>query len=67
MTSIVQQDPRAKRTAIDNTSIEDKRLSWDCKGLLLFLTSRPEGEEIDLDPEGTQIEALAAFDKEVLG
>jgi hypothetical protein len=52
--SILRKKKRARFTTIDNTSIEDERLRWDCKGLLLYLLSKPDGWTINRDHLASQ-------------
>lgn len=45
--SILRNLNRERFTVIDNELLEDATLSWDAKGLLTFLLSKPDGWEIN--------------------
>jgi hypothetical protein len=45
--SILRNPGRARFTVVDNSLLEDERLSWGAKGLLTYLLSKPDGWEIN--------------------
>lgn len=41
--SILRNNSRERFTVVDNGILEDERLSWEAKGLLVYLLSKPDG------------------------
>jgi predicted transcriptional regulator len=49
MSGIIRKVKRGTYTLIANISLEDRSLDWDCKGMLCYLLSRPDGWQVDID------------------
>jgi hypothetical protein len=46
---IIREPRREKFTVVSNAALEDERLSFQAKGLLVYLLSKPDGWKVSRD------------------